>query len=138
MHLLKYICAASSAAFLAGCASFSLSQTSSFVDEDGNVITVEYGTRSKKHKFEMVSPVNGQPIEIASVLMVRVTLPDGERITAYQCFNPIPRGTMYMTEDEHWKYLASGFSCTLYEQIPDKSDYLAVFDGILAKGGEHN
>ena len=119
---------------LAGCATFTRSQTNLFVDEDGNCISVDYGTRSKDHVFKMISPGNGQPMEFSSPLMVKITLPNGDRISAYRCFNPLPVGTMYMTDNERWKYLANGFSCTIYEQLPDESDYVHVFDGVLAKG----
>lgn len=131
---LRFLIGAFAALAMSGCATFTKTQTSLFVDEDSNVISVEYGTRSKDHVFDMVSPGNGQPMEFSSKLMVRVLLPNGDRITAYRCFNPIPVGTMYMTDDEHWKYLANGFNCTIYEQLPDKSDYVAVFDGVLSKG----
>ena len=109
---------------LAGCATFTRSQTNLFVDEDGNCISVDYGTRSKDHVFKMISPGNGQPMEFSSPLMVKITLPNGDRISAYRCFNPLPVG------------LANGFSCTIYEQLPDESDYVHVFDGVLAKGAD--
>lgn len=134
--LLKACAGALTALALVGCATFTRTQTNLFVDEDGNVISVDYGTRSKDHVFDMVSPANGQPMTFSSELMVKVTLPNGDRITAYRCFNPIPVGTMYMTDDEEWKYLANGFNCTIYRRLPDKSDYVAAFDGVLAKGAD--
>ena len=78
------------AAALTGCASFERSQTDAFVDDQGYMIKVEYGTRSKDHIFMVPSPGNGKLVEYRSKLMVRVTLPDGERFSAYRTLNSMP------------------------------------------------
>ena len=119
-------------ALAAGCASFELRQSDVFADEEGNVVGVDYGRRSKDHVFMVVSPGNGKLVEYKSDLMVRITLPDGNRISGYRTLNTFPVGTMYMTDDERWIYLANGFSCRIYMQLDDKSDYLLVFEGNLA------
>ena len=122
--------------FLSGCASFHVQQTNLFTDEDGNVISVEYGTRSEDHSFMMTVPQTGKRVEFKSNLMVRVTLPDGRSFKGYRCYNPVPQGTMYMSDNERWKYLASGFSAFIYERLPNGEDYVRRFEGTLAKGSD--
>ena len=77
------------AAALAGCASFERSQVDAFVDDQGYMIKVEYGTRSKDHVFMVPSPGNGKLVEYRSKLMVRVTLPDGT-----DCFDLLRDGRL--------------------------------------------
>lgn len=125
------------ASLLAGCASFTPTHTNVFLNEEGFVVGVENGTRSKDHVFKVVSPGNGKEVEFASSLMVRVTLPDGDRIVCYQTLNDkFPIGTMYMTDDKEWIYITNGLMCRIYEMTADRRDYLLVFEGNLAKGKE--
>lgn len=123
------------AAALSGCASFERSQVDAFVDDQGYMIKVEYGTRSKDHVFMVPSPGNGKLVEYRSKLMVRVTLPDGERFSAYRTLNSMPIGTMYMSDNEKWIFLTKGYWATVQKQDrKDSPDYTGVFEGYIRKG----
>ena len=122
-------------ALVAGCTTFEKRQSDVFADEEGNVIGVDYGVGSKDHIFMVPSPGNGKLVEYKSNLMVKVTLPDGNRITGYRTLNTFPVGTMYMTENEDWIYLANGFSCRIYMRVElsdGSRDYMLVFEGNLS------
>lgn len=135
MRLRKlFFAVASLAVALGGCASFTPTHSNVFMNEDGFVVGVQNGTRSSEHVFKVISPGNGKEVEFSSSLMVKVTLPDGERITCYQTLNTLPIGTMYMTDDKEWIYLTNGLMCRVYEMTADRSDYILVFEGNLAKG----
>ena len=116
-------------AALSGCSSFRCNQTESFIDDDGNVVHVEYGELSRSYTYRMVSPMNGYVTEGESSKFVRVELPSLEWIDCRICQNPFAYGTMYMTEDEKWRYFTMGLECAVYLQSEDKSDYLLVFKG---------
>ncbi len=118
--------------FLTGCVSFILSQRCVFVDEDGRFATVEYGSGKSDHTTTFVSPGNGKEMEFKSKLRVRVYLPN-ESFTAYQRMNMLQSGTMYGTDDKKWLFHANGFTCSVYRQTADKSDYLLVFQGVLCE-----
>ena len=125
------------AAALAGCASFERSQVDAFVDDQGYMIKVEYGTRSKDHVFMVPSPGNGKLVEYRSKLMVRVTLPDGERFSAYRTLNSMPIGTMYMSDDEEWIFLTKGYWATVQHRDEKGGiEYSGVFEGYIRKGVE--
>lgn len=127
--------AAAIAAALAGCASFERTQTDAFVDEDGYMIRVDYGLRSKDHIFMVPSPGNGKLVEYRSKLMVRVTLPDGDSFSAYRTLNSMPIGTMYMSDNEEWIFLTKGYWATVqHRDSPDSIDYSGVFEGYIRKG----
>ncbi len=117
------------AALLAGCASFRPFQKDAFVDDDGNVMVVEYGESSKPYAYTMVSPMNGAEVVCTDTKMVRVTLPSGERIVCRICQNNSPKGTMYETRDRKWKYLTVGLASRLYLRYPAEDDYMLVFEG---------
>ncbi|MBO7308970.1 MAG: hypothetical protein J6V38_04995, partial [Kiritimatiellae bacterium] len=99
---------------LTGCNSFKVQQTNRFIDEDGNLISVQYGLLAKPHKTQFVSPVNGKTLDMESKLAVKVTLPDGGRFTGYQCMNMLRTGTMYKSSNEKWLFHANGTSCSVY------------------------
>ena len=48
--------AALALAAAAGCRGFDIAQTCIFADEDGNVVTVGYGSADKPHKNSYVNP----------------------------------------------------------------------------------
>ena len=119
-------------AFAAGCQSFDILQKNVFVDEDGNVVTVEYGRSTSDHVSKFIVPATGKEMEFKSKLVVRAELPDGTRFTAWQCMNFLARGTMYKTGNDKWMLLADGFSCAVYHQTEeDKTRYLEVYRGVL-------
>ena len=117
---------------LSGCQSYDIVQTNVFADDDGNVIVVDYGRSESYHVNTFIAPTNGKEMEFKSKLMVRVTLPDGDRFKAWQCMNFQSTGTMYMTDNEEWKLLANGFSSVVYRQ-DEKNEkvYHELFRGVL-------
>ena len=128
------------AALVAGCATFKPTMKELFVDDKGNVMTVEYGDRSRKYEYEMVSPMNGVVVKSTATKMVRVTTPEPENevLDFYLCQNVSPKGTMYSTRNEKWKFLTIGTASQLYLWSPDENDYLLVFEGelfVVPQGG---
>jgi hypothetical protein len=123
-------------AAFAGCNSFKVMQTNSFIDEYGNVITVRYGQLMKEHKTQFVSPVNGKTLDMSSKLAVKVILPDGESFTGYQCMNMHRSGTMYKSSDSKWLFHANGIASSIYLINEQGNDYILVFDGVLSEGSE--
>ena len=120
------------ALLLQGCQSYTIVQTNVFADDDGNVITVDYGRSESDHVNTFVAPTNGKEMEFKSKLMVRVTLPDGDRFKAWRCMNFANAGTMYKTDSDEWKLLANGFSSVVYHQDEkDERLYHEVFRGVL-------
>ena len=118
---------------LFGCQSYTVVQRNIFADDDGNVVVVDYGRSDSEHTNTFVSPATKKEMEFHSKLVVKVRLPDGETIKAWQCMNFQPRGTMYMTDDGEWKVLANGFSLTVYRRTgePSPRDYLEVYRGVI-------
>ena len=121
-------------ALAAGCNSMRVTQTNSFVNEVGDLITVEYGVLEKDHVSTFLSPYSKKEQEFKSKLAVNVTLPSGETVRAYQCMNLMKSGTLYKTENSKWLYHANGTSCRVYLINEDGSDYYDVFSGILSEG----
>ncbi len=119
------------AAVLAGCTSFRPTQRDAFVDDEGNVLRVEYGVASKPYSYKMVSPMNGVEVEGHDTKMVILKTPEPENdtLTCYICQNPSPKGTMYGTRDDKWRYLTVGLMCRLYLWDPAENDYILVFEG---------
>ena len=116
----------------AGCQSYTIVQRNVFADDDGNVVSVEYGKSERDHVNTFKSPVNGEELEFKSKLMVRAELPDGDSFKAWQSMNFLPYGTMYKTDNEEWMLLMYGFSCTIYHQTEeDETRYLEVYRGVL-------
>ena len=119
------------AVLLQGCQSYDIVQTNVFANDDGEVLFVDYGQSEKEHVNTFVSPVNGKELEFKSKLVVRVTMPDGERFTAWRCMSFQP-GTMYKTDNERWMVHASGFTTSVYRQDEqDATRYRPVFRGVL-------
>ncbi len=117
------------AALFTGCTTFRPAQKDAFIDDDGNILVVEYGEASKPYTYTMVSPMNGVEVECTDRKMVRLDLPDGKRLVCYICQNAFRQGTMYQTRDKKWKYLTIGLACRLFRYDPAKNDYLLVYEG---------
>ena len=119
---------------LAGCQGYTIVQRNVFADDDGNIVSVEYGRSESDHVNVFKSPVTGKEMEFKSKLVVLATLPDGDTFKAWQCMNFLPRGTMYRTDDDEWMLLANGFSCTIYHQSEkDETQYAEVYRGVLCE-----
>ena len=117
---------------LSGCQSYDIVQTNVFADDDGNVVVVDYGRSESDHVNTFVAPTNGKEMEFKSKLMVKVTLPNGDRFKAWQCMNFLSMGTMYKTDNEEWMLLANGFSSVIYHQNEaNETRYDEVFRGVL-------
>ena len=122
---------------LAGCQSYDIVQTNVFADDDGNVISVDYGRSETDHVNTFRAPTNGKEMEFKSKLMVKVTLPNGDRFKAWQCMNFLSMGTMYKTDDEEWMLLANGFTSIVYHQETveqggrEEARHVEVFRGVL-------
>ena len=127
---------AAASVILAGCNTFVVNQTSAFVDDDGNVLTVRYGQLEKERTTTVKNPLTRKDVEMRSRLAVSLTLPkpNGSELMAYQCMNFLPSGTMYSTSDGKWLFLANGISSAVYLINEDKTDYLLVFSGIMGGG----
>ena len=128
----RLLALAAAIAALHGCATFNRDQVSAFVDGGGRVLRVEYGTRSSPYTYYIVSPVNGNRLECHDDKMVKLEMPDGSRHVCYICQNEIPKGTMYSTRDNEVRYLTIGFQSRVYKYVPERNDYLEIFDGQLS------
>lgn len=115
-----------------GCQSYTIVQRNVFADEDGNLVIVDYGRSDDYHCNTFVSPATGREMEFKSKLVVKVQLPDGDTIKAWQCMNFLRHGTMYRTDNEEWMVLAGGFTCIIYqrEEFGDEVRYREVFRGV--------
>jgi len=136
MKLHHLIASAVLSLVLSGCQSYDIVQSNIFSSEDGNLVLVEYGRSDSDHVNTFRSPKNGEELEFKSRLVVRVTLPDGDRITAWQCMNFLQSGTMYKTDNEKWLVLVNGFTCMVYAKDPSPQDpgrFREVYRGILCE-----
>ena len=120
---------------VAGCQSYTINQRLIFADDDGNVVTVDYGRSESEHHNTFISPANGKEMDFHSKHMVKVHLPDWDDFKAWECMSFLPpaTGTMYKTDNDEWKVLTSGFSFSIYHRTgePAPRDYLEVFRGVL-------
>ena len=115
-----------------GCQSYKIVQKNVFSDEDGALVTVEYGVAGRDHVNTFVSPMTGQEMPFKSKLVVEVELPDGDSFKAWQCMNFQSRGTMYKTDNGRWQILVNGFTCIVYRQSEeDATAYQPVYRGVL-------
>jgi len=117
----------------AGCQSWEVRQANIFSDEDGRIVRVEYGRSESVHRNKFISPVTGKEMDFESKLVVRVTMPDGDRFTAWQCMNFLRSGTMYKTDNEQWMVLANGFSTIVYAREKDSGRYAEAYRGVLCE-----
>jgi len=125
--------ASAAALCLVGCQSYDILQTNVFSDDDGYIVTVEYGRSESDHTNTFIAPTNGQEMEFKSKLVVRVHLPDGDSFKAWQCMNFTERGTMYRTDDKEWMFLATGFGCQVYHLTKDGDRYAEVYRGVICE-----
>ncbi len=117
---------------LAGCQSYRIVQKNVFSDEDGYLVTVNYGVAAREHVNTFVSPMTGKEMDFKSKLVVEVDLPDGDSFKAWQCMNFQARGTMYRTDNGRWQILVNGFTCIVYRQSEENPDaYQPVYRGVL-------
>ena len=128
----RLLAIASAIAALQGCATFNRASVNAFVDDNGRVLVVEYGTRSRPYTYYIVSPMNGNRLECHDDKMVKLEMPDGSRHVCYICQNEIQKGTMYSTRDNEVRYLTIGFQSRVYKYVPERNDYLEIFDGQLS------
>ena len=136
MKRLPSLLAALAALVLAGCTSFEPLQTSLFTDEDGNILSVDYGRSKEDHESKFVAP-NGKVMTMKSKLVVRVTLPDGDDFVAWECMNPLLSGTMYRTDNERWMYHANGITCRVFMEAINprgEKDYIIAYEGVICEG----
>ena len=119
---------------ISGCQSYTILQRNVFADDDGNVVVVDYGRSERDHVNAFTSPVTGASMDFKSKLMVEVQLPDGDRAKAWQCMNFLPMGTMYLSENSEWRFLANGFSFVVYRRTDDTPPlYAEVYRGVLCE-----
>ena len=123
---------------LQGCQSYQIVQRNVFADDDGRVIVVDYGRSDSDHYNSFVSPVTGKEMDFHTRLVVKVQLPDGDTIKAWQCMNFLPRGTMYESDGGEWKVLMNGFSTVIYHRTgePPPREYLEVYRGVMCDTSE--
>ena len=115
-----------------GCNSYRIVQKNVFSDEDGYLVSVDYGVADKDHVNTFVAPMTGEELEFKSKLLILAELPDGETFKAWQCMNFQPRGTMYQTDNGKWKILVNGFTCIVYAQDKENERrYNTVYRGVL-------
>ena len=120
----------------AGCTSFNLKQTVRFINEDGEIIVVDYGEGDSEYVTRFNAPRTGRPMEFKSKLRVFVTMPDGRDFYAFECVNELRTGAMYQSSDEEWYYHANGFVCTVYHRVGDTRDLAPVFTGVVCQSPE--
>lgn len=121
---------------LSGCVAFDPTFTNSFLDDEGNVVSVVHGRLSEDHVTQIESPGNGRLVDYKSKEAVKITLPDGQVFTAYQTLNTLRIGNMYKTDDDGLIYVTNGLMCRIYAMLEDGSDHLLIFEGNLTKTPE--
>ena len=120
----------------AGCNTITQVQTMTFVDDNANVVVVDYGRAEKEHVGKCKSPTTGEDMDFRTKLLVKVVMPDGYSFKAWQTMNVLPSGTMYRSDDERWLFHARGITSSVYERTIDKTDYKLVYEGVMYRGGE--
>lgn len=122
------ILAATAAALLAGCATwtFEPTRTSKFVNESNEYIVVDYGI--EEHESTFIGP-GGVRMPFKSKLKVRVEMPDGTRFVAFQ--NMSTEGRLYVTDNGRWRFLERGVAAYVAERAPDKNGFLLRYQGTL-------
>ena len=127
---------------LTGCNSLTITQRGLFADEDGNLVSVEYGRLKKPRSYEIVSPVTHKTLEQKSNLGVRVDVnhrvwPEySGSFTAYEGLNMLGTGTMYVTSNGKRMLHANGTTCSLFVWNDELNDYVQVFYGLITQGPE--
>lgn len=114
-----------------GCNTLVPVQTMLFLDDNGNVIQVDYSRAMKDYVTTYKSPLNGAELTFGTKLHVCVHMPDGYRFKAWETKKIISNATMYMSTDERWLFHARGTTCSVYERTIDKRDYKLVYEGVM-------
>ena len=117
---------------LSGCATWTFvpQRTSNFINEYGEVITVDYGIDEKEHVSKFITPTGSQ-MDFKTKLKIRVTLTDGTRFVAYRVMSP--GGLLYKTDDDEWEYYEEmGTNCIVAEN-DGMGRYDVRFRGILCR-----
>lgn len=122
------ILAATAAALLAGCATwtFKSTRTSKFVNERNEYIVVDYGI--EEHESTFIGP-GGVKMPFKSKLKVRVEMPDGTRFVAFQ--NMSTEGRLYVSDNERWRFLERGVAAYVAERAPDGNGSVLRYQGTL-------
>lgn len=132
-----YLLAASFSLLLfSGCTSFNLKQSVRFINDDGKIIAVDYGTGDSEYVTKFTAPMTGRQMEFKSKNRVHLTMPDGSAFYAFECVNELRTGTMYQSENEEWYYHANGFTCTVYHRVGSTRDLAPVFRGVVCQSPE--
>jgi hypothetical protein len=126
----KVLSVIAAVALIAGCNSYRVVQTNVFSDEEGRVISVDYGRAEQDHVGKFISPVTGEEMDFKSKLLVKVVLYDGDSYKAWQCMNFMRSGTMYKTDNEEYMFLAGGFTCNVYRR-DDAGRYVEIYRGVI-------
>lgn len=124
--LTRYVLAVC-ALVLCGCTTFVPTRSSRFINDNGDVVAVEYA-RGEEYTTKFVTP-NGVEMPYKSKLRVRVTLPDGERFIAYRHMSL--SGVLYKTADEDWQFYEEGTACVVAKIAEDRKGYLLYFQGVM-------
>ena len=132
----RFGCLAVLLSLLCGCTSFNLKQTVRFINEDGEIIVVDYGDGDSEYVTKFTVPKTGKQMEFKSKNRVFLTMPDGRDFFAFECVNELRTGTMYQSADEDWYYHANGFVCTVYRRVGETRDYAPVFTGVVCQTPE--
>jgi len=105
------------AALVCGCASLSFKpyRQTRFVNMDAEVILAEYAKEKRTETLPngLVSTFENK---------VRLTLPDGKRITLYQSFSPF--GVCYVSKNGRYEFIERGVYCLFYK------DGQVAFEGV--------
>ncbi|MDD3543934.1 MAG: hypothetical protein PHG96_01090 [Kiritimatiellae bacterium] len=105
------------AAVVCGCASFSFKpyRETCFINMDAEVIRAEYAKekRTETTPGGLVSTFDNK---------VRLTLPDGKRLTLYQSFSPF--GVRYVSKNGRHEFIERGVYCLFY------TDGRVTFEGV--------
>jgi len=119
---------------LLGCQSYEIVQSNIFADDNGNVVRVDYGRSDSDHVSHFRAP-NGKELDFKTRLVVEVTLPDGDAVTAWQCMNMMGPGALYRTDDKEWSFHLTGFACSVYRRLgrEGRIEYREVFKGICCE-----
>ena len=121
-----------------GRTSFNLKQTVRFINEDGDVIVVDYGDGNSDYVTKFTVPKTGKQMEFKSKNRVFLTMPDGTSFYAFECVNELRTGAMYQSADEEWFYHANGFVCTVYRRVGKTQDLAPVFTGVVCQTPERS
>lgn len=102
---------------LAGCASFDVIRSASYINMDGERIRAEYG--------EKVHTVTFRDVDFTFKGIVRVHLPDGEEVVCLQ--NVSMAGVEYTSKDNRYLFVERGPYCILFK------DGHRVFEGMYCR-----